>query len=531
RRTRFSRLTLRILAVNVLALGILVGGLFYLDEFRQGLIRAQINDLRINAEVIAGALAEAATTGPDAEQVERSAAMQILTRLVVPADSRARLFAKDGHLLVDSRDLAVGARIEAADLPRHGTLEAFLYWLERKFQKAVDLVAKKEVLPLYHEALEQKAADYPEVLSALEGEPAVMRRASDTGSTVITVAVPVQRLHRVLGALLVSEDTAEIDRLMEKERLAILEIFTLAFGVTLLLSVFLSGTIARPIRLLSAAADRVRPGQGRNVSIPDFSSRRDEIGLLSRSLQEMTASLFRQIDAVEAFAADVSHEMKNPITSLRSALETLRRAKDPETREKLISIMENDVERLNRLISDISAATRLDAEMARSRTERIDLAEILHEIVLAYAATRKPDQAEIVLDLPRSGQGEQQPVMIEGFPRALGQVMRNLIDNALTFSPPDKPITIRLHPGNNYVEITVEDCGPGIPPDKLEAIFDRFYSERPAGEAFGKHSGLGLNISRQIVEAHGGEIFAENRSGTDPDRPAGARFVIRLPLP
>lgn len=532
RRTRVSLLTLRILAVNVIALGILVGGLFYLDEFRQGLIRSQIEDLRTHAEVIAGAIAEAATTGPEAKRIERAEAMQILTRLVVPAESRARLFARDGRLLVDSRDLAVGAKIETADLPRQGSYEAFLHWLERRFQKAVDLVAKKEVLPPYHEALEQEASDYPEVLSAIEGETAVMRRMAETGNTMITVAVPVQRLHRVLGALLVSEDTAAIDRLVEKERVAILEIFGIAFGVTLLLSIFLSGTIARPIRLLSAAADRLRPGEGRNVEIPDFSGRRDEIGILSRSLKDMTASLFRQIDLVEAFAADVSHEMKNPITSLRSAIETLQLARDPETQAKLIAIMESDVERLNRLISDISAATRLDAEMARTQMRRIDLADILHEIGLAYGATRKEGQAAVLIDLPPSQDGTPAPAMIDGYPRALGQVMRNLIDNALTFSPPDRPVTVRLRTGGKgYAEIAVEDHGPGIPPDKLETIFDRFYTERPAGEVFGKHSGLGLNISKQIVEAHGGEIFAENRYGENGAGPEGARFVIRLPLP
>ncbi|MEX1147528.1 MAG: stimulus-sensing domain-containing protein [Sphingomonadales bacterium] len=540
-RGRVSPLTLRILAVNVVALGVLAGGLFYLDEFRQGLIRSQIRDLEIQAEIIAGALAAAATTGPEATEIDRSEAMLIMTRLVAPADSRARLFARDGAMIVDSRDLAVGSRIIARDLPARGTYRGLLHWLERRFQKAVDMVARKDVLLPYREALEQSASDYPEVERALEGEVGVMRREGPAGTTVITAAVPVQRLHRVLGALLVSGDTSEIDRLVEMERVSILEVFGVALGVTLLLSLFLSGTIARPIRLLADAADRVRPGQGRNVTIPDFSRRRDEIGDLSRSLHEMTEALFRQIDLVETFAADVSHEMKNPITSMRSALETLARTGDPGTRDRLLAILADDVERLNRLISDISAATRLDAEMARSQSVKVDITSLLRGIVMAYDATRTAGAARVMADLPpdsdRPGSG---PLLIDGFPAALGQVMRNLIDNALTFSPPDSEIVVALRKitgrgPDRYVEITVEDNGPGIAPDRLEAVFSRFYSDRPAGEAFGKHSGLGLNISKHIIEAHGGEIFAENRlTGGDVDsigKTIGARFVIRLPLP
>lgn len=550
-RRRFSLLSLRILAVNVIAIGILVGGLFYLDEFRQELIESQIRDLQTNAEIIAGALAEAATVGPEATEIERADALQIMTRLVAPADTRARLFSRDGSLLVDSRDLAVGTRIQARTLPPQGAYHTFLRWLERKFQRAVDMIAIKEEFPPYRESLEQTAAEYPEVVRALEGDMGVMRWSTESGRTVITVAVPVQRLHRVLGALLVSEDTWEIDRLVEMERVAILEVTAIAFGVTLLLSLFLSGTIVRPIRLLAEAADRLRPGQGRNVTIPDFSRRKDEIGVLSRSLDEMTRSLFRQIDLVESFAADVSHEMKNPITSLRSALETLGRAKDARTRDRLLAIMADDVERLNRLISDISAATRIDAELSRSQTERIDLAALLRDIVDVYEATAKPGTARVVLDFGEldtkaDPKEEPGPVMIDGFRDALGQVMRNLIDNALTFSPPDTDIVVSLrnsgkggrgHRRNGYVEIIVEDSGPGIAPDRLETIFGRFYSERPAGEAFGKHSGLGLNISKRIVEAHDGEIFAENRRETDQvsdgrlGKCAGARFVIRLPQP
>lgn len=539
-----SKLTRRILAINAIALATLVGGVFYLDQFRQGLIDARIQNLRIEGEIIAGALSEAATSGPEARALEVRPASQILARLVVPAEIRARLFAVNGRMLVDSRDLAVGNLIVTKKLPPVGTWEALWKKIANTFHKGVDALAAKEDLPPYTEELNQRAEQYPEVMAALGGDADVMMRVTEQGVTIITVAVPVQRLRRVLGGLLLSKDTADIDRMVRKERVEILKIFGISLGVTLLLSTFLASTIARPIRLLAEAADRVRPGRGRNVEIPDFTHRKDEIGELSHALHDMTQALFRQLDAVEAFAADVSHEIKNPLTSLRSALETLGRTKDPVNQQKLMAIMESDVERLNRLITDISAASRLDAQMSRAHMEPVDLVALLKDMVEVYQATAKPGTPPLTLVLP--SEPRLKVVRVLGIDSALGQVIRNLVDNAFSFSPPGRPVTVTLRRRGPEVEISVEDEGPGIRPDKLTDIFDRFYSERPSGESFGKHSGLGLAICKRIVEAHGGEIFAENRrpqpsapgafgdnggDGNGSDAPGGgARFVVRLPF-
>lgn len=516
------------MAINVIALATLVGGVFYLDQFRQSLIDSRLLELRIEGEIIAGALSEAATEGPESDDLEVEMAEQILARLVVPAEIRARLFSVDGELLVDSRDLAVGELIVTKKLPPVGTIKAYAKWVSRNFHAAVDMIAKKEKLEPYVEKINQTAADYPEVLAALDGDSEATLRGSSQGTTIVNVAVPVQRLRRVLGVLLLSKDTADIDKMVRKERVAILEVFGISFLVTLLLSFFLSRTIARPIHMLAEAADAVRPGGGRAVTIPDFSHRKDEIGDLSLALKEMTLSLFRQLDAVESLAADVSHELKNPLTSIHSALETLARTEDPEKRQRLLDVIADDVGRLNRLISDISAAGRLDAQMSRARKERVDLVDLARNMVEVYEAITKPGVAPLRLD-----DGGLRQLEVLGLPDPLGQVIRNLVDNALSFSPPDRPVTLFLARSGKFAEITVEDHGPGIPPDKLEAVFDRFYSERPPRETFGKHSGLGLNISKRIVEAHQGTISAENRLKEDADGNSmvvGARFKVRLPL-
>ncbi len=516
------------MAINMIALAILVGGVFYLDQFRQSLIDSRLLELRIEGEIIAGALSEAATEGPESDDIEVEMAEQILARLVVPAEIRARLFSVDGKLLVDSRDLAVGELIVTKKLPPIGTVKEFAKRISHGFHAAVDMIAKKERLEPYVEKLHQTAADYPEVIAALDGDVEAILRASREGTTIVNVAVPVQRLRRVLGVLLLSKDTADIDKMVRKERVAILKIFGISLVVTLLLSFFLSRTIARPIHMLAEAADGVRPGGGRAVEIPDFSHRKDEIGDLSLALKEMTQALFRQLDAVESLAADVSHELKNPLTSIHSALETLARTEDPEKKQKLLDVIAHDVGRLNRLISDISAAGRLDAQMSRARKERVDLLDLARNMVEVYEAVAKPGTPP--LHLQDHGLARLEVI---GLPDALGQVVRNLVDNALSFSPPDRPVVLSLAKSGNFAEISVEDEGPGIPPDKLEAVFDRFYSERPARESFGKHSGLGLNISKRIVEAHQGTIAAENRLKEDESGNSmvcGARFRVRLPL-
>lgn len=514
------------MAVNALSLAILVGGVFYLDQFRQSLIEARVTELIVEGEIIAGALAEAASIGPEATRVEVEPAAQILARLVPAAEIRARLFGTDGAMLLDSRDLAVGDRIVTKKVIPIGTWKTYVKAAANLFHNAVDKLTQRERLPPYSEDLTPSATDYPEVAKALAGETQYMQRATDNATAMITVAVPVQRLQRVLGALLLSKDTSDIDRQVRHERVAILKVFGLSLLVTFLLSLFLARTVARPIRLLAEAADSVRSGRGRHVRIPDFRRRKDEVGELSYSLKRMTKALFDQIDAVESFAADVSHELKNPITSVRSAVETLSRTTDPEKQQRLIAIIEADVARLNRLVTEISAASRLGAQMSRAHMEQVDVGALLTNMGEAYAATAKARQPVVKVELEQND--DQSPLLVMGLEGPLGQVFRNLIDNAISFSKKGGEVRVRARRLDHVVEVEVEDDGPGIPPDKLEDIFNRFYSERPAGEEFGKHSGLGLHISKQIVDAHGGVIFAENRYDL-AGGVLGARFIVRLP--
>jgi two-component system sensor histidine kinase ChvG len=325
------------------------------------------------------------------------------------------------------------------------------------------------------------------------------------------------------------KDGSEVEAAVRDRRLDILVVFAVALGVTVLLSFYLAGAIARPLHRLAEAADRVRRAQGRQVEIPDLSKRRDEIGDLSVALDEMTQALWDRLDAIERFAADVAHEIKNPLTSVRSAVETVARVDDPEQQKKLMGIILDDVQRLDRLISDISDASRLDAELSRAQSEPVGLSRLLDALVEVEGATAKERGGPTyAIDLPRAADGSVDPLTIQGLEGRLGQVFRNLLSNAATFSPADGTIRVTARRLPGWVQVIVDDDGPGIPENKLKAIFDRFYTERPKDEKFGTHSGLGLSISKQIVDAHGGSIVAENRRDSQ-GQIAGARFTIWLP--
>jgi two-component system sensor histidine kinase ChvG len=409
-------------------------------------------------------------------------------------------------------------------LPPIQTGDRIGQWVTGLYDGVLGLLPSGRKLPVYHEAADQHASDYPEVAEALTGEVAEEVRDDGDGGMVLSVAVPVQRYRQVLGALMLSTDGDAIDEAVRTIRLDVLKVFAIALAVTTLLSLYFAGTIVRPIVKLAEAADRVRHGHRRQTTIPDFSRRGDEIGNLSGALRDMTEVLWHRMDAIERFAADVAHEIKNPLTSLRSAVETVARIDDPGQQRRLMGIILDDVQRLDRLISDISNASRLDAELSRAEIEPIELGQMLTALADSYAATAAPDGPQLSLDV-----AQHHRLVVAGIGGRLAQVFRNLIDNALSFSPPGGEIRIRVRRDGDTVRTTVSDEGPGIPPDKVTAIFDRFYSERPAGEKFGTHSGLGLSISKQIVEAHGGRIVAENRTGED-GRVTGARFIVTLPL-
>jgi two-component system, OmpR family, sensor histidine kinase ChvG len=357
-------------------------------------------------------------------------------------------------------------------------------------------------------------------------------RVNNRGETIVSVAVPIQRFRTVQGALLLSTQEGDIDAIIASERFALLQVFLVAAVVMIVLSLFLAGAIAGPVRRLAEAAERVRWGTKSRQEIPDFTTRSDEIGHLSGALRDMTKALYNRIDAIESFAADVAHELKNPLTSLRSAVETLPLARNDDSRQRLLSIIQHDVKRLDRLISDISDASRLDAELARADAEPVDMVRLLDAVVSVANERRQEHDPLITLSIDRQAQGRD-AFLVLGHDSRLGQIFNNLIDNARSFSPPDETVKVSMRRRKNQVEILVEDSGPGIEPDALDRIFERFYTDRPE-QGFGQNSGLGLSISRQIIEAHRGTIRAENRLGPpdedgEPTR-LGARFVIRLPI-
>ena len=524
-RRRFSTLSLRILAPNVLALGILVGGVLYLDQYRDGLIDAKIAALQTQGEIIAGALGESALAGPpEAVRLDVDVAQRLIRRLTVPTRTRARLFDIGGALVADSRELvAAGRHVQLKYLPPPGQGDAVIDLMSGVYDWILPRLPSGDRFPRQDPRPIQSAGDLPEALGALGGEFGGAVRSGLDGSLIITVAVPVQQLRQVLGALVLSTDSADIEESVRSVRVAIIQVFVLALAVTVLLSIFLAGTIARPVRRLAQAADQVRRWRGQRVQIPDFRDRGDEIGDLSGALGDMTNAFYLRLDAIGAFAADVAHEIKNPLTSLRSAVESLSLAKDETQRSRLLTVIEEDVGRLDRLISDISNASRVDAELARATAEPVDLTRLLETVVHVHRDRGGETAPRFELHAPGD------PMVVEGVPGRLGQVVDNLVSNAVSFSPDNGVIRLSLARGDGEAVLTIEDDGPGLPDDMAERIFERFYSHRPASEAFGQHSGLGLSIARQIVEAHGGRIRAENRRDAD-GQVKGARFIVRLPL-
>jgi two-component system sensor histidine kinase ChvG len=518
-----SSLTRRIVFINMIGLGLLVAGVLYLNQFRAGLIELRAQALRTQGEIIAIAVSEAAGLSGDLVDYDPIRANFVLRRLAQPAGVRARLFDRRGRLTGDTRSFsASGAPVEMRPLPPPGEApdRTPLETLEAWYGAALDRLSGE--MELYRETAIAGITTESEVYEALRGNPVTAVRANSEGELIVSVSLPVQRFKAVMGALVLSTEGGDIDAIVRAERIAILRVFMVALAVSIVLSLLLANAIARPLRRLTAAAQRsggmrnrlINPNQ---VHFPDLTARADEIGYLSGALREMTEALYTRLEAIERFAADVAHEIKNPLTSLRSAVQTLRRAEAPESRERLLKVIEHDVRRMDRLVTDISNASRLDAELAREDMGPVDLGLLLH------AVAEVADQSRARVEVRVFGG----PVTCRGLDGRLGQVFRNLVENALSFSSRGGVVraAARLR-SDGWAVVTIDDDGPGIPEEKLEQIFERFYSDRPEDEAYGDHSGLGLAISRQIVEAHGGRIWATNRRGEEPH---GARFTVELP--
>lgn len=465
-----SGLLRQILLYNLFGMVLLLTGFLYFGSPREDLARAHADSLLAQTSLLAAALEEACAAEP---------------LLACAADRLPRLAPPDAH-----------ARIHPA-----ATADPF--------------------------------TDSPAVQRALAGAAVGTTTTDDAGEPIFLAAAPLRapNADTPLAALILTAGSEEIAALFRAERRTFAGIFLFILAVTCLLCIALAFSIARPIRRLADTADRIRAGiANRRIEVPDFSNREDEVGSLSVAMREMTRALYDQIDAVAGFGADVAHELKNPLTSLRSALETFMSTDDPESRAQLKPIIFDDIERINRLITDISSASRLDSDMAQEELQRLNTRDFLAAIVSIYnrmeqEAQDDPEKKAVMRHVRLEEPAASQPVFISGIEQRLGQVVRNLIDNAISFSPQGGEVRVSIHAEDQQVEIHVEDAGPGIPDDALERIFSRFYTDRPDPNAFGQHSGLGLAISRQIVETHKGTLRAENRPPPD----TGARFIVALP--
>ncbi|WP_158812625.1 stimulus-sensing domain-containing protein [Methylocapsa sp. S129] len=598
--SRFSSsLTRRIVVLNLGGLLVLVVGFLYLNQFRADIIDARVQSLRTQGEIIAAAIAasaavetntitvdpekllqlapgeSAAPTEGEDESIEFSINPErvgpVLRRLVTPTRTRARIYDRDGLLLLDSLALSSRGVIMHSDPGEAGAEDTT--GLDRAW-----IAIKRWFVPAKKRRVDEpwvgNSKSHPEVADALRGQTQSVVRVDADGETIVSVGVPIQQRQAVRGALLLSTQGGDIDAVIASERWAILRFFLVLAAVMFILSMFLAGTIAEPVRKLAEAAERVRRGIKSRQQIPDFTARSDEIGHLSHALRDMTQALYNRIDAIESFAADVAHELKNPLTSLRSAVEILPRVKAGASRDRLLEVIQHDVRRLDRLISDISDASRLDAELARNDAQPIDMIALLRAVVSMAEDSSRHKGVKVRLSIDgavhASDKGAPRYCVL-GHDSRLAQVMTNLIDNARSFSEPGGEVRVALRrleilPDDDSEDegarilVTVEDDGPGIPSHALERIFERFYTDRPS-QGFGQNSGLGLSISRQIVEAHGGRIWAQNRPapvdaappvphasalvdsayaeetpGDDGDQEdeivrhgAGARFVISLP--
>ena len=512
-----SRITRLLFFWNLVGFAILAGGALLLAEMRAQLIRAKAESLSTQGELIASALADTATKGePEPSLVERNA-REVLRRLMVPEATRVRLFLPSGELVADT-DL-LSDRVIQAPLP---PLRPNAKPKHTDEQTLMDRLGAFTVLPWKPDyTLKQ------EVERSAGGETLSGQRRGDQNQRVVSVSIPIQHVQAVVAVLTL--ESGDVENILQAERRAMIPFIAAAAIVSLMSSALLSLLIARPLRTLSEAADRLRLGHATKLEAPEHVLRRkDEIGDLALAIEQMTGALLERIDANERFAADVSHEIKNPLTSIRSAVETVQRVQDPEARAKLLAIIANDVGRVDRLITDISRASRIEAETARGEPAPIDIGRMLSEIVETYRSTRREGEVDVVFRGPPPAQS-----FVIGQEGPLGQVFRNLVDNAKSFSPEEGDVTVYLteetRRDGRWLRAYVDDAGPGVPGENLETIFARFYTQRPKGAAFGGNSGLGLSIVRQIIEQHKGRVWAENIPGPAPGTCVGARFIIELP--
>lgn len=546
----------RILVSNLIGFFVLLLGILYLGWYHTWLIDAKVDALKTQGKIIADAIASKAKVErerivfdgdvvPSQRRSMRSyrddgfAALElsispeqvtpILRKLIQPTNTRARIYARDGTLIVDTARSLRRWRAALRNEPTENTGEATS---TQNFWTRLTRYLFDEPLPVYQEIGSANGTAYAEVRQALNGDKKSMLLLNDKGEQIVSLAVPIRRFNTVQGVLLLSTRPGEIDEILSEERSVILTLAAIALFASIVTSLLLARTVAGPMRRLSEAAEQASHNIAARTQLPEYAGRPDEVGQMAGAFRAMTKALYRRIEASEKFAADVAHELKNPLTAARSTAESLSFAKNEEERHHLVEQIQNELKRLNRLITDVSNASRLDAELARQEMRPVDITTVLRGVVTIFRDILGEDQRQVRLvvdDAPL-----EEAYVVEGDEGRIGQVLTNLVDNAISFSPKTGTVTVRARSAPPYVEICIEDEGPGIPEDRLKVIFDRFYTDRPDTEAKdGKNSGLGLSISKEIMRAHGGQIYAENRfeDGSGPDdTPLGARFIVKLPL-
>ncbi|MFC4256412.1 ATP-binding protein [Croceibacterium xixiisoli] len=496
-----SSLTTRILALNLLPLLLLAGSLLFLDSYRRQLLDERFKLARIEAQITAEALAGASRARQNA----------LLIQIGKEQRMRLRIYDANGQLQADSFALAPPS-FTFGDPVAAPWPQDFARWLDR----VVDFVVGSPSAPDYFEPADLSANAWPEVLRTRDqGLTQIELRVAPDRTPVITAAAPVG-LHG--ASLLTTRNATDVTQAVRDARTSMLAVFAVAMTLSIILSLYLARTIIDPLRRLGRAAVRVRAGREREVEVPRMAERRDEIGVLARAVSDMTNALRQRIDSVEMFAADVAHEIKNPLASLRSALEFLPRVDDPDLRAQLMDVATHDVRRIDRLVTEIAEASRIDAELSRATFEVLDLGTLVENVARARANRAQDAGREVVIER------DSRALLISGVPIRLERVIENLLDNAVSFSPPGGRITVSLTHDGDQVRAAISDQGPGIPEHLREKVFDRFHSERPVAEDFGNHSGLGLAIARTIAEAHFGTLTVE-----DPPTGEGACLVLALP--
>ena len=527
RKRRISPLTIKILSINVIAIFVVFTAVLHLDRYEDSLIQTELEGLERQATLFANALSEVAVARNLGTQnyLSITAVQNVIDRSALDSPARSRVFGTGGELLADSYRLP--GRVPSVTTKPLASVSPNIFFqkfLDNFFQDFFYSTTQQHV-PNYQQHTIQLARAFPEVISALRGSSIKTVKATTTGRKLLTVAMPIRKKYKpVLGVLLLSSDDKNINVAFNSYQKELIIAVVIAIIITSALSLYLSRSITRPIRRLASAAEKIRSDRNGRHGISEVSERNDELGELSKALTQMTDDLWQRLDAIEKFAADVAHEIKNPLTSIRSAVETASKIKDNEKRDKLLALILDDVHRLDRLITDISDSSRLDTELSREKFTAIDIRKLLLAFYELRTSQKKFGEKNLTLDI-MEGNAE---LLILGHEIRIVQVIDNIVDNAITFSPPHGNINIVVSADTKSVTITIDDQGPGIPKGKLDAIFDRFYSERPSTEKFGLHSGLGLSICKQITEAHNGDITAENRLDHQ-NITRGARFIITLP--